>query len=97
MSKQAEFVERMKSLLAKATAELHRLESRTEDLQSNASDKYRQAIDELHEKRIQAEDLLKNIERARESVWEHHSAEIEKTWTAFRAGIDTLHDFSDHS
>ena len=97
MSKRDKFIARMKSQLEEGKAELHKLESKLENAQAGVRDKYRQIIEELHEKRLAAETKLEEIEHAGEEVWEDLREEAERTWTAFKAGMDVFRDFSDHS
>ena len=97
MSKRDEFIARMKSQLDEGKAELHKLESKVENAQADVRDKYRQTIEELREKRVAAETKLEEIGRAGEEVWEELKDEAERTWAAFKAGVDVFRDFLNHS
>jgi chromosome segregation ATPase len=97
MSKQHEFIARMKSQLDEWTAELRALESKAENAQAGARDKYRQASKELHAKRVEAETKLEEIRHAGEETWGDLKEEVERSWAAFKAGVDAFRDFSDHS
>ncbi len=97
MSKRDEFVARMKAQLDEWGEELHTLESKVGDARADASNKYRQAIEELREKQAAAESRLEEIRRAGEEAWEELKDEAERTWAAFKAGLDAFRDFSDHS
>ncbi len=97
MSKRDKFIARMKLQLEEGKAELHRLESEAGNAQAGIREKYLQTIDELREKRVAAETKLEQIERSGEEVWEDLKDEAERTWTAFKAGMDVFRDFLDHS
>ncbi|MFZ0467979.1 MAG: hypothetical protein WAL92_03580 [Thiogranum sp.] len=97
MSKQDNFIAKMKSRLDEWNAELHELEARAERAEASARDKYRHALEELREKRWAAEMKLEEIRRAGEETWEDLSDDAERTWTAFKAALDAFRDFSDHS
>ena len=97
MSKRLNFVDKMKRQLDAWTAELHELEMKVEDFEERAGERYRHAIAELHERRVAAETKLEEIRNAGEEVWQDLTEEAEKTRAAFKAGLDALRDFSDHS
>jgi DNA repair ATPase RecN len=87
----------MKSQLDEGKAELHKLESKLGTVQADVRDKYRQRVEELRQKRVEAEKKLEEIERVGEEAWEDLKDEAERTWAAFKAGVDVFRDFSDHS
>lgn len=97
MSKRDKFIARLKSQLDEWTAELRELEYKAEQAGANVGHKYRQAIDELREKRADAETKLEQVKHAGEETWEDIKDEAERAWTAFKAGVDAFRDFSDHS
>ena len=97
MSKRDKFIARMKSQLDEGKAELHKLESKVGNAQAGVRAKYWQTIEELHEKRVAAETKLEEIESAGEEAWKDFKDEAERTWTAFKAGVDVFRDFLDHS
>lgn len=94
MSKRKEFVARMKAQLDEVKDELHRLEQK---IGLEAREKSRNTLDELHDKRTAAESRIEELDEAGEEGWEHMKDEVEKTWKAFRAGVDAFRDFSDHA
>ncbi len=91
------FIARMKAQLDAWRAELDKLESRTEHMQADLRDKYRQTIAELRDKQAAAETRLGEIEHAGEQTWADLKEEVEKAWAAFKVSLDALRDFSDHS
>jgi DNA repair ATPase RecN len=97
MSTRDKFIARMKSQLDDWGAELDRLESAAENARADLRHKYRQAIEELREKQAAAETRLGEISNAGEETWDELRDEVERAWTAFKASLDTLRDFSDHS
>jgi DNA repair ATPase RecN len=97
MSKQDKYITRMKSQLDEWKAELQELESKAGNAQADVRDKYRQTIEELHEKRVAAEAKLEEIGRAGEESWEDLKDEAERIWTAFKASVDAFRDYSNHS
>ena len=97
MSKRDKFIARMKLQLEEGKAELHKLESKVGNAQAGVREKYWQTIEELREKRVAAETKLEEIEHAGEEIWEDLKDDAERTWTAFKAGVDVFRDFLDHS
>ena len=97
MSKQDNFIAKMRSRLDEWNAELHELETRAGSVEAYARDKYRHALEELREKRVAAEIKLEEIRHAGEETWEEVRDDAENTWTAFKAALDAFRDFSDHS
>lgn len=91
------FIARMKAQLEEGKAELHRLEARARDAQADIREKYHHTAEELHRKRLTAEAKLDTLRHAGEEAWEAHRDEVEKTWDAFKAGLDAFRDFSDHA
>ncbi len=94
MSKRKEVIARMKARLDEVKEELHRLEQK---IGLEARETSRKTLDELHEKRVTAESRIEELDEAGEEGWEHMKDEAEKTWKAFKAGVDTFRDFSDHA
>ncbi len=97
MSKRDKFIARMKSQLEEGKAELYKLESKVGNAQEGVREKYLQTIRGLREKWVAAETKLEQIERSGEEVWGDLEEEAERTWTAFKAGMDVFRDFLDHS
>lgn len=94
MSKRKEIVTRLKAQLDEVKDDLHRLEQK---IGLEAREKSRKTLDELHDKRTAAESRIEELDEAGEEGWEHMKDEAEKTWKAFRAGVDAFRDFSDHA
>ena len=97
MSKRDKFVARMKLQLDEVKEDLHKLESAIGNAQAGVRDKYRKSIEELREKRLVVETKLDEIEHSGEEAWEDLKDETERAWTAFKAGVEVLRKFSDHS
>jgi hypothetical protein len=97
MSKRNEFIARMKAQLDEWSAELHRLEAKAESAEADVGDRFRHAVEGLREKKAAAEAKLEELRDAGEDSWEDHRGETERTWTAFKASLAVLRDFSDHA
>ena len=97
MSQKPEFIERMKALLDEGKNELEKLESSASHLRHNSEEKYQTLLAEFHNKRQAAEKKLADIEAAGEDVWDEIRDEADKTWDAFKVGLDAFRNYSDHS
>jgi DNA repair ATPase RecN len=97
MSKRDAFIASLKAQLDEWSEDLRKLEARVGKAETGVADKYRHAIAELHEKRAAAEAKLEALRHSSEETWEDHKDDAERIWTAFKAGLDVLRDFSDHA
>ncbi|MEE9492024.1 MAG: hypothetical protein V3W04_01410 [Gammaproteobacteria bacterium] len=97
MSPKHEFIERMKTLLDEGKDELKDLESSARHLRSSSEDRYQRLLLDFHEKRLAAEKKLEDIEVAGEDVWDEIRDEAERTWSAFKTGLEAFRNYTDHS
>jgi len=91
------FIARMKAQLDDWSAELHSLEGKAGHLREDLRDSYRHAVQELHDRLTAVEARLGEIGHAGDDRWEHLRDEVERASKAFRAGLDAIREFSDHS
>jgi len=95
MSRKDDFIAGMQSRLAKWEAELNSLEAKLEGAEARVKDRYLHAVQALRDKHRAIESKLDQIRR--EDAWEELKDEVERIWVAFKAGVDAIRDFSDHS
>jgi predicted nucleic acid-binding Zn-ribbon protein len=95
MSRKDDFIAGMQSRLAQWGAELSRLEAKLEGAEARVKDRYLHAVQSLRDKHRAIESKLDKI--GREDSWEELRDEVERIQVAFKAGMEAIRDFSDHS
>ena len=87
MAKRDEYLEKFKAQLDQWNADLARLEAKAQEAQADARLRYEAEIEELRQRREDARERMKELERASEDARDDFRKRAEKAWTELDEGF----------
>lgn len=87
MARRDEYLEKFKSQLDQWNAELAKLEAKANEAQADARLRYESEIEELRQRREEARERMKELERAGEDAWDGFRENAEKAWKDLDEGF----------
>jgi len=80
MKDRKEYIDQMSAKLKEWDAEIQKLVAKADKAKADIKADYQQELDELRNKREEAQQKLKEIQQAGEDAWEELKDGIEKSW-----------------
>jgi hypothetical protein len=87
MENRKDYIDKMAARLKEWDAEIEKLEAKAAVAKADVKASYNEQINELHLKKVEAQQKLKKIQDAGEDAWEELKDGAEKSWQIFEDSV----------
>ncbi|MBN1541132.1 hypothetical protein JW992_03230 [candidate division KSB1 bacterium] len=87
MNDRQAFIDKMTAKMKEWDAKIDKLEAKADSVKADARGAYNKQIKELHNKKAETQQKLKEIEQAGANAWQELQEGLEKSWTTLEDSL----------